>query len=92
MRTEDLNYDLPEAAIAQTPVTPRDSAKLLVDLGPEAQPQDAVVADLADFLRPSDLLILNETRVLPARVAVLRSGGGAGEVLLLEPLEDKDEG
>ena len=92
MRTEDLNYDLPEAAIAQTPVTPRDSAKLLVDLGPEAQPQDAVVADLADFLRPSDLLILNETRVLPARVAVLRTGGGAGEVLLLEPLEDEDEG
>jgi S-adenosylmethionine:tRNA ribosyltransferase-isomerase len=92
MRTEDLNYDLPEAAIAQTPVAPRDSAKLLVDLGPQAQPQDALVADLADFLLPSDLLILNETRVLPARVAVLRSGGGAGEVLLLEPLEDDDGG
>ena len=92
MRTADLDYELPERAIAQTPVAPRDSARLLIDLGPKAEPLDERVADLVNFLLPSDLLILNETRVLPARVAVVRHGGGAGEVLLLQPLGATDVG
>lgn len=89
MRTDDLDYELPEAAIAQVPADPRDAARLLVDRGPGHEPDDAVVADLADVLRPGDLVVVNETRVLPARVAVTRSGGGAAEVLLLEPSEGR---
>ncbi len=88
MRTDDLDYELPERAIAQTPATPRDSARLLVDRGPGHQPADATVAQLHQILVPGDLLVLNETRVLPARVAVRRDSGGEGEVLLLEPTED----
>ncbi|MEX0766963.1 MAG: tRNA preQ1(34) S-adenosylmethionine ribosyltransferase-isomerase QueA [Microthrixaceae bacterium] len=92
MRTEDLNYELPEDAIAQTPAVPRDSARLLIDLGVGREPQDAHVADLAEVLRADDLLVLNETRVLPARVAATRSSGGAAEVLLLQPLQEEEEG
>jgi S-adenosylmethionine:tRNA ribosyltransferase-isomerase len=86
VRTDDLDYELPEAAIAQTPIEPRDAARLLVDRGPGVSPDDATVADLPDLLRPDDLVVLNETRVLPARVAIRRDTGGAGEVLLLEPI------
>lgn len=86
MRTDDLDYELPEAAIAQTPIEPRDAARLLVDRGPGVAPDDATVADLSGLLRPDDLVVLNETRVLPARVPVRRDSGGAGEVLLLEPI------
>ncbi len=88
MRTDELDYDLPEDRIAQTPAEPRDSARLLVDRGPGADPEDRVVRDLPSLVRPGDLVVLNDTRVLPARVAVRRDGGGSGEVLLLEPLED----
>ncbi|MGB3412932.1 MAG: tRNA preQ1(34) S-adenosylmethionine ribosyltransferase-isomerase QueA [Microthrixaceae bacterium] len=88
MRTEDLDYDLPPELIAQTPNEPRDSARLLIDRGADAPPDDAVVRDLAEFLRPGDLLVVNETRVLPARVLINRRGGGGGEILLLEPLDD----
>jgi S-adenosylmethionine:tRNA ribosyltransferase-isomerase len=84
VRTDDLDYDLPESAIAQTPAEPRDSARLLVDMGPDSHPLDATVAGLADLIRPDDVVVLNDTRVLPARVEIVRSGGGAGEVLLLE--------
>ncbi len=88
MRTDDLDYELPERAVAQTPATPRDSARLLVDRGPGHEPADATVYQLHQILVPGDLLVLNETRVLPARVAVRRDSGGEGEVLLLEPTED----
>ncbi len=88
MRTDDLDYLLPDDQVAQTPLEPRDSARLLVDRGPAADPEDATVAELAQLLRPGDLVVLNETRVLPARVAIRRDGGGAGEVLLLEPIDD----
>jgi S-adenosylmethionine:tRNA ribosyltransferase-isomerase len=86
VRTDDLDYDLPERLIAQTPIEPRDAARLLVDRGPGALPDDATVADLPELLRPDDLVVLNETRVLPARVVIRRDTGGAGEVLLLEPV------
>jgi S-adenosylmethionine:tRNA ribosyltransferase-isomerase len=88
VRTDDLDYDLPQSAIAQTPAEPRDSARLLVDMGPEGHPLDATVAGLAELVRPDDVVVLNDTRVLPARVEIARPGGGAGEVLLLEEESD----
>lgn len=90
MRTDDLDYDLPPEAIAQTPVEPRDRARLLVDTGAGTEPVDHCVSDLASLLRTGDLLVVNDTRVLPARVAVRRSTGGGGEVLLLEEAEQSE--
>jgi S-adenosylmethionine:tRNA ribosyltransferase-isomerase len=86
VRTDELDYGLPEQLIAQTPIEPRDAARLLVDRGAGSAPEHRSVADLPDLLRPDDLVVLNETRVLPARVPVRRDTGGAGEVLLLEPI------
>jgi S-adenosylmethionine:tRNA ribosyltransferase-isomerase len=80
----DFDYELPDDRIAQTPIEPRDSAKLLVDRGRSA-PEHRQVRDLPDLLRKGDLLVLNETRVIPARLRLQRSTGGAAEVLLLEP-------
>ncbi len=86
MRLEDFDYDLPPDRIAQTPIEPRDSARLLVDRGDRA-PDHRHVRDLVEILRPGDLLVVNETKVLPARLALRRTTGGAAEVLLLEPLD-----
>jgi len=86
VRLEDLDYDLPPERIAQQPVEPRDAARLLVDRG-TGRPEHRHVRDLPSLLRPGDLLVVNETRVLPARLRVRRSSGGAAEVLLLEPLD-----
>jgi S-adenosylmethionine:tRNA ribosyltransferase-isomerase len=83
MRIEDFDYDLPEDLIAQTPVEPRSSARLLVDRG-AADPEHARVADLVRILEPGDLLVVNNTRVIPARLRLRRTSGGAVEVLLLE--------
>jgi S-adenosylmethionine:tRNA ribosyltransferase-isomerase len=88
MRTDELDYDLPSAAIAQTPVEPRDSARLLVDRGPVIAPDHRRVKDLPGLVVPGDLVVLNTTRVLPARVPVTRGSGGAGEILLLEEVDD----
>lgn len=84
MLSADLNYHLPEAAIAQSPAEPRDSARLLVDRGPGSAPAHQTVADLADLLDPGDVLVVNDTRVLPARLRMAKATGGAVEVLLLE--------
>jgi S-adenosylmethionine:tRNA ribosyltransferase-isomerase len=88
VRTTELDYDLDAHLVAQHPIEPRDAARLLVDRGPGATPADHVVADLPALLAPGDLLVVNTTRVLPARVAVRRPGGGSGEVLLLEDRGD----
>jgi S-adenosylmethionine:tRNA ribosyltransferase-isomerase len=83
MRLDDLDYRLPQELIAQRPVEPRDSARLLVDRGTEP-PVDAHVRDLPNHLQPGDALVVNHTRVYPARLRLLRRSGGAIEVLLLE--------
>jgi S-adenosylmethionine:tRNA ribosyltransferase-isomerase len=85
MRLEDFDYELPEERIAQTPLEPRDAARLLVDRG-NAPPQHLTVADLPGLLRPGDVVVVNESRVIPARLRLRRATGGAVEVLLLEPL------
>jgi S-adenosylmethionine:tRNA ribosyltransferase-isomerase len=85
MRTDDLDYDLPPGLIAQTPAEPRDSARLLVYDRATGAVRHRRFHDLPDELRPGDLIVLNDTRVLPVRVHARRSSGGAVEVLLLEP-------
>ena len=89
MRTEDLDYDLPARAVAQTPVEPRDAARLLVDRGAGDEPTHLQVRDLPTLVRAGDLVVVNTTRVLPARVPIVRPGGRPGEVLLLE---ERDRG
>jgi S-adenosylmethionine:tRNA ribosyltransferase-isomerase len=84
VRVADFDYELPAERIAQAPIEPRDSARLLVDRG-AAPPEHRFVRDLPELLREGDLLVLNETRVIPARLRLHRATGGAAEVLLLEP-------
>jgi S-adenosylmethionine:tRNA ribosyltransferase-isomerase len=86
MRLADFDYVLPEERIAQTPIDPRDAARLLVDRG-GAAPEHRHVRDLPAILRPGDLLVVNETKVIPARLPLRRATGGAAEVLMLEPLD-----
>jgi S-adenosylmethionine:tRNA ribosyltransferase-isomerase len=81
------SYELPESAIAQVPAEPRDAARLLVDRGPARSPDHLTVRDLPSLLRAGDVMVLNETRVLPARLRLTKPTGGAVEVLLLEPEE-----
>lgn len=87
MRTADFDYDLPESAIAQHPVDPRDRARLLVDHGPGREPDHRHVRDLASYVGPGDVVVVNATRVLPARLHLRKDSGGAVEVLLLEELD-----
>ncbi|MFW2542642.1 tRNA preQ1(34) S-adenosylmethionine ribosyltransferase-isomerase QueA [Primorskyibacter sp. 2E107] len=93
MQLSDFDFDLPDALIATRPAKPRSSARLLVAT-PEAI-TDAHVYDLVDWLRPGDLLVLNDTRVIPARLSGWRRRAGAAgateakiEVTLLEPRAD----
>ena len=84
MQLSDFDYVLPDERIAQVPITPRDAARLLVAGNPV---QHRHVSDLPDLLQPGDLLVVNETRVIPARLKLTRSTGGAAEVLLLETID-----
>ena len=84
----DLDYDLPTDAIAQTPLRKRDRARLLVDeAGAIAHRR---VSDLPELLGPGDVVVVNDTRVLPARLRMRRATGGAVEVLLLQERDDGD--
>lgn len=86
MQLSDIDYDLPESLIAQKPIEPRDAARLLVDVdGVEIRHQH--VRDLDQLLQPGDVLVVNDTRVLPARLHLQRRTGGAAEVLLLEQID-----
>jgi len=88
MRTEDFAYILPDELIAQHPAEPRDSSRLLVLHRASAQVEHRVFSDIVDYLNPGDLLVVNETRVLPARILGARAGtGGAVELLLLRERE-----
>ncbi len=86
LRMDDFDYELPPSSIAHVPAEPRDSARLLVDPGPSRAPEHRHVADLPSLLGPGDLLVVNETRVMPARLPLRKRTGGAAEVLLLAPL------
>lgn len=85
MQTTDFDYELPEAAIAQEPVEPRDTARLLLT----SDMSDHLFSDLPAFLGPDDLLVVNDTRVRAARLHMTKEAtGGAVEVLLLERLDE----
>ena len=83
--TGAYDYDLPPGRIAQVPAEPRDSARLLVAVDPAGGVEHRRVSDLPDLLGPGDLLVVNETRVNPARLHLRKGTGGQVEVLLLEP-------
>ena len=84
---DDIGYDLPAGAIAQTPLERRDEARLLVDRPDGIEHRR--VHELPDLLSEGDLVVVNNTRVLQARIPLRRSSGGAVEVLLLEQLDDR---
>lgn len=86
--TDEFDYDLPDAAIAQTPVEPRTAARLLVDRGPGTSPDHRQIEALVDLVGPGDLLVVNNSRVIPARLHVHRATGGRVELLFLEPAVD----
>jgi S-adenosylmethionine:tRNA ribosyltransferase-isomerase len=89
VRLADFDYELPAGAIAQTPIEPRDAARLLVDEGEGRAPRHRHVRDLPELLQPGDLVVVNDSRVIPARLRLRRASGGEAEVLLLEPLEQE---
>lgn len=80
----DYFYDLPEELIAQTPAEPRDSSRLLVYDRKTGKSEDRVFCDIKEYLRPGDVLVINNTKVLPARMYAYTKNGGRVEVLLLK--------
>lgn len=89
MKTQDFWYDLPEELIAQTPLQKRDASRLLVLDKQTGQIEHRHFYDIVDYLEPGDCLVMNDSRVLPARLLGHRPTGGAVEVLLLRDLGDK---
>jgi len=83
MRTSDFNYDLPAGLIAQTPVEPRDSSRLLVLFRDSGKIEHRIFREIGQFLHPNDLLVVNRTRVIPARIYARKPSGGRVEILLL---------
>ena len=83
MKTSDFDYHLPESSIAQTPVEPRDSSRLLVLHRDTGVMEHRSFRDVSDYLRAGDLLVLNQTRVIPARIYARKETGGRVEILLL---------
>lgn len=86
MEVADLDFELPEELIAQVPVEPRDASRLLALPRSGGEPRHLRFADLPELLAPGDLLVLNDSRVIPARLVGRRKTGGRIEVLLVEPV------
>ena len=89
MKLSDFMYDLPEERIAQTPVEPRDHSRLMVLHRDTGEIEHKHFYDIIDYLNPGDCLVINETKVIPARLYGERPTGGAVEVLLLRQLGPK---
>lgn len=89
MKTHDFWYDLPEELIAQTPLEKRDTSRLLVLDKETGNTQHKTFFNIIDYLRAGDCLVMNDSRVLPARLLGHRPTGGAVELLLLRDLGDK---
>ena len=89
MKTHDFWYDLPEELIAQTPLEKRDDSRLLLLNRRTGETAHKHFYDIVDYLNPGDCLVMNDSRVLPARLLGHRPTGGAVELLLLRDLGDK---
>ena len=89
VRTQDFYYDLPEELIAQTPLQQRDTSRLLALNKVTGEVEHRHFYDILDYLQPGDCLVMNNSRVLPARLLGHRPTGGAVEVLLLRDLGNK---
>lgn len=91
MKTSDFDYDLPEDLIAQEPAAERDGCRMLVMNRATGALEDRIFRDIADYLQPGDLLVANETRVMPARLLGAKRGtGGAAEVFLLREVTSSE--
>lgn len=89
MQLSDFMYDLPEERIAQTPVEPRDHSRLMVVHRRDHSIEHKHFYDIIDYLNAGDVLVVNETRVIPARLIGEKPTGGACEILLLKQLAPK---
>jgi S-adenosylmethionine:tRNA ribosyltransferase-isomerase len=88
MHISDFDYHLPPELIAQTPIEPRDASRMLVHHRDTGQIEHRRFRDLPDYLDPGDILVLNQTRVIPARLPAQKiPSGGAAEILLLRQLD-----
>jgi S-adenosylmethionine:tRNA ribosyltransferase-isomerase len=90
MKTSELDYELPPQLIAQRPLDRRDESRLLVFRRASGEVQHKRFRNLPELLEPRTLVVVNDTRVLPARLRVRRPGGGEAEVLLLERLDGEE--
>jgi S-adenosylmethionine:tRNA ribosyltransferase-isomerase len=88
LKTSDFDYHLPESCIAQTPLEPRDSSRLLVLHRKTGNLEHRIFNQIGDYLNPGDLLVLNQTRVIPARIYARKPTGGKVELLLLRKRND----
>ena len=77
MKTSDFYYDLPEELIAQDPVYPRDSSRLLIYSRKEDKIEHKIFRDIENYLDENDVLVINNTRVIPARIYGVKRGTGA---------------
>lgn len=87
MKTSDFDYDLPLERIAQTPIEPRHASRLLVLDRGKPKLEHTTFWQVADYLKPGDLLVINQTRVIPARIFAQKSTGGKVELLLLRRVD-----
>lgn len=87
MKTDDFDYDLPKELIAQTPLKKRDSSRMMVLNKENGKTEDKTFTDLIDYIEPGDTLVLNNTKVIPARLIGHKPDTGAViEVLMLKDL------
>ncbi|KAF0112114.1 MAG: S-adenosylmethionine:tRNA ribosyltransferase-isomerase [Chloroflexi bacterium] len=87
MKTSDFNYILPPEAIAQTPIEPRHNSRLMVLRRNTLEIEDSIFKNIGSYFKRGDLLVINQTRVIPARLFARKPTGGSVELLLLKRLE-----
>src|SRR5690349_18452258 len=88
MKLTEFYYDLPSSAIAQEPVTPRDHSRLMVLDRKSSRVEHKQFTDIADYLKPGDVLVTNASKVFPAKLRGKKKSGGKIEILLITPIEE----